>query len=66
MSHFWIKVDLKTDDIIAVADTQRELAKMCGVKETTIRQRISRAKRENGKCCYMKMEDDDADNDNNP
>lgn len=59
MKHFWIKVDLKTDEIVAVADTQRELAKICGVKEETIRQRISRAKKSGGKCCYMRMEDDE-------
>ena len=64
MSHFWIKIDLKTDEIVAVADTQRELAKICGVKEPTIRQSISRAKRMGMKCCYMKVEDEDENNDN--
>ena len=55
----WIKVDLNTDDTIAVADTQRELAEMCGVKEKTIRESISRAKKHGWRCCYMKIEDTD-------
>ena len=59
MKHFWIKVDLYTDDILAVADTQRELAELCGVKKQSITQSISRAKRRGIRCCYMKMEDDD-------
>lgn len=58
--YFWIKIDLKTDETIAVADTQRELAEMLGVKKESIVQTISRAKRNGRPCGYMKiMEDDD-------
>lgn len=58
MKYLWVKVDLNspTEDILAVADTQRELAKMCGVKETSLRQSYSKAQREGKPCCYMKIE----------
>lgn len=58
--YFWIKVDLDNDDhILAVADTQKELAELCGVKKESICQSISRAKREGWRCSYMRMEDDE-------
>ena len=58
-SCFWIKVDLADDDrILAVAESQRELAKICGVKESSIRELISRSKKHGWRCCYMKVEDD--------
>ena len=54
----WAKVDIysETEDILAVADTQRELAEMCGVKEKSIRESISRAKRRGMRCSYIKIE----------
>lgn len=60
MGYFWMKVDLKHDEMpIAVADSQRELAKMLGVKESSIREEKSRAKRLGRPCCYVKVEDSD-------
>ena len=59
MSVLWAKIDLKDDErMIAVAGSQRELAKMLGIKEKSIREHRSRAKRLGGKCCYIKVEDD--------
>ena len=57
--YLWVKIDIdsETEDILAVADSQRELAKMCGVKEKSIRETMSRAKRLGMKCCYIKIED---------
>ena len=54
----WAKIDIdsETEDILAVADTQRELAEMCGVKEKSIRESISRAKRMGMRCSYIKIE----------
>ena len=58
--HFWVRVNLYTDEIEAVADTQRELARLCGVKTESIRQTMSRAKHEGRRCIYLKiMEDED-------
>ena len=55
----WMKVDLKDAEFpLAVADSQRELAKLCGVKEASIRQSISRAKRLGMRCSYIKIEDE--------
>jgi len=59
--YFWVKVNLKTDETIAVADTQRELAEMLGIKKESICQTISRAKRRNRPCGYMKIMEDEND-----
>lgn len=59
-SFLWIKVDLKdNENILAVGDSQRELAKLCGVKEATIRQSMSRARKHGWRCCYMKIENEE-------
>ena len=58
-NHFWVKIDLKTDEIIEMADTQGQLALKCGVKADSIRQTLSRAKRLGHRCCYLKIEDND-------
>ena len=56
----WMKIDLyNNDEPLAVADTQRELAELCGIKETSIRETMSRAKRRGWRCCYIKIEDDE-------
>ena len=56
----WMKVDLKDDEIpLAVADTQRQLAAICGVKEKTIKESISRAKKHGWRCCYVKVEEEE-------
>lgn len=60
MGYFWMKVDLKNnEEPLAVADSQRELAKMLGVKESSIREEKSRAKRLGRPCCYIRVDDDD-------
>ena len=63
MNCIWMKVDLKNnEEPLAVADSQRELAKLCGVKESTIRESICRAKKRGWKCRYIKIEDIEEDN----
>ena len=57
--YFWVKIDLYTDEILAVADTQKELAELCGVKESSIRESICRANKRGWRCCYLRMDVDD-------
>ena len=60
--YLWMKVDLdNNEEPLAVADTTRELAKMCGVKRESIMQMVSRARRKGWKCSYIKIEDDEDD-----
>lgn len=59
--YFWIRINPFTDETIAVADTQRELAEMLGVKKESICQTISRAKRTGRPCVYMKVMEDEED-----
>ena len=37
------------------ADSQKELAELCGVKEKSIRETMSRARKRNWRCCYLKI-----------
>lgn len=58
--YLWMKVDLKNnEEPLAVADTPKELAKMCGVKRTSILETMSRARRKGWRCSYIKVEDDE-------
>lgn len=54
--NIWMLIDLNHDELpIEVADTARELAQICGVKEKTIIQSVSRAKRMGIRCRYVKV-----------
>ena len=58
MKYLWMKIDLYNNEMpLAVADSQREMAKILGVKESSIREERSRAKRLGRPCCYIKVED---------
>ena len=59
----WVKVDIDspTEDIIAVAGSRAELAKMLGVKPTSISEDMSRAKREGLRCSYLKIKNPEDD-----
>lgn len=59
--YFWIRINPLTDETIAVADTQRELAEMLGIKTESIAQTLSRAKRTGRPCVYMKVMEDEED-----
>lgn len=41
---------------ICIADTQRELAEMIGVKEDTIRSVMSRCRKSGRKCRYVRVD----------
>jgi hypothetical protein len=47
----------------AVADSVRELAKLMNVYESSIRVLMSRAKQRGGRCKYIKVELEEAQND---
>ena len=58
-----MKVDLKNDEVpLAVADTAGILARNCGVKTKTIYQSMSRAKKHGWRCCWVKLEVEDDEN----
>lgn len=59
----WVKVDIDspTEDIIAVARSRAELAKMLGVKPKSISEDMSRAKREGLRCSYLKIKNPEDD-----
>lgn len=57
--YLWMCIDIKDDDRpIAVADSGAELARMLGLKCTTIYEEMSRAKRKGWRCRYIKVEDE--------
>ena len=58
--NIWMLIDLNHDELpIEVADTARELAQICGVKEESIIQSVSRAKRMGIRCRYVKVVDEE-------
>ena len=60
MKYIWMKVDINNnEEPLAVAGSQRELAKILGIKEESIRQQRSRAKRLGQRCSYVKVEDNE-------
>ena len=60
MNYIWMKIDLKNnEEPLCVARYRSELAERCGVKEKTISESMSRAKKHGWRCCYIKMEDND-------
>ena len=61
----WVKIDIDspTEDIIAVAGSRAELAKILGVKPKSISEDMSRAKREGLRCSYLKIENPKDDED---
>lgn len=57
----WMEVDMDDYELPTghMADTARELAEQCGVKTATIYQMISRAKRRQMRCRYVRVPFDD-------
>ena len=55
-----MKVDLKNnEEPLIVVNYKSELARLCGVKESTISQSMSRAKKHGWRCCYIKVKVED-------
>ena len=60
MRNIWMKIDLQNnEEPLIVAYSRYELAQLCGVKEVTISQSMSRAKKNGWRCCYVKVKDED-------
>lgn len=60
MSRLWMAIDLNDNELpLAVADTAKKLAEMCGVTENAIHCAISNAKKGGWRCRYVKVEIDD-------
>ena len=58
--YVWMKVDLKDNEIpLEIASTHGQLAYKCGVKPETIRNAISRAKKNGYRCQWVRVEDDE-------
>ena len=54
-----MKVDLKNnEEPIYIAYSRYELSQLCGVKERSISENMSRAKKRGWRCCYVKVEND--------
>lgn len=58
--YIWMKV---TDDEyefpVQMADTQRELAELCGVRRASIASAIGKSRKRKHRCCYVRVEIDD-------
>ena len=56
----WMKVSADEYEFpLQIADTQRELAKLCGVRRDTIASAVYRARKNGFKSQYVKVEIDD-------
>ena len=54
--YIWMEIDLKNnEEPLSTAYSRYELSQLCGVKEKTISQSMSRAKKYGWRCRYIKV-----------